>query len=99
MALVAQAAQTQKDLEAKPWPIVPVTLVLSEKWPTEVAYVLDQGDPFTIRAKLKTLPGDRRVLADSARGFAAGAAEWLVDAKHDELLDDPKTISELNQLL
>jgi len=98
-SLVAEASKTQSDLQTSPWPIVPVTLVLSEKWPTEVAYVLDKSDPFTILAKTKTLPGDRRVLAASARSFAVGAPEWLVEAKHDELLNDPKTISKLDALL
>jgi Lecithin:cholesterol acyltransferase len=81
-----EVRQTQAKLR-DPWPVgVQRQLVLSQEWPTDTGYLIDDHEPFAILASAATEPGDGRVLADSARVFGSDIPELFVRASHDELV-------------
>lgn len=97
---VSNAEHVQNRLESTSWPVhVPRKLILSDEWPTETGFFIDNSDPYKITASLPSQPGDGTVLADSARAFGSDEAELVVQSAHRELLRDQQVRNYLNSIL
>jgi len=92
------AENIQAQIATLKWPAaVPKTLVLSNRWPTEVGYIIDPSKPFSIAATVNS-KGDGTVAEESARAYGANR-ELIVQAKHNLLLDDSDTLFYLDTVL
>jgi hypothetical protein len=97
---IAEADRVQNQMATQIWPaVVPRKLILSDKSATETGYFIDAVNPFQIAASLAAGAGDGTVLVDSARAFGSDEPELLVDARHEELLDDMKSRQYLDAIL